>query len=47
LLQFKKLFSKDSLDFFVSSEIYDFPKYNFLKKKFNNNDNIIFYRNDI
>jgi hypothetical protein len=47
LLQFKKLFSKDSLDFFVSSEIYDLPKYNFLKKKFNNNDNIIFYRNDI
>ena len=47
LLQFKKLFSKDSLDFFVSSEIYDLPKYNFLKKKFTNKDNIIFYRSDI
>ena len=47
LLQFKKLFSKDLLDFSISSEIYDLPKYDLLKKKIKNKDNIIFYRNDI
>jgi hypothetical protein len=47
LFRFKSTFSKNKLKFYISAEIFDIEKYNLLKNKFYNKNNILFYREDI